>query len=331
MKPGTPFALSCLFLTLSLLTGHFAVAQSMRAAVVVDGVPKIETVPRPEPGEGQVRIKVHAASVNPVDWKVAAGASNASRMIPGRDLSGVIDAVGPSVERWKVGDPVVAVSVSGSYAEYAIASVNAIAAKPARMSFEEAAGIPVVGETAWRAVVTVADVQKGQRVLIHGGAGGVGSAAVQIAKARGAYVIATASPRNHEFLRSIGADEVIDYNTVRFEQQVKDLDMVLNTVDEDTGLRSIGVIRPGGILVSVVGAAPADRCEAARIRCAITGRVNGEMLPHVVTLADEGKLRISIQEQFPLEEAAKGWELNRKGHTRGKLILTVSGGTGATH
>jgi NADPH:quinone reductase-like Zn-dependent oxidoreductase len=219
---------------------------------------------------------------------------------------------------------VIAITTGGSYAEYAIASVNAVAAKPQRLSFEEAAGIPVVGETAWRALVTIANVQPGQRVLIHGGAGGVGSSAVQIAKARGAYVIATASPGHNDFLRSLGADQCVDYHTVRFEEVLKDIDVVLNTVDAETGARSIGIVKPGGILVSVAGAAPAAQCEAAKIRCAVTGHATGEMLGSLSELADQGKFRIHIDRQFPLAEAAKALELSRQGHTGGKIILEVS-------
>jgi NADPH:quinone reductase-like Zn-dependent oxidoreductase len=259
-----------------------------------------------------------------VDWKQAARAAPETRLIPGRDLSGVIDAVGDAGGPWKVGQAVIAIATGGSYAEYAIASVNAIAAKPQRLSFEEAAGIPVVGETAWRAIVTIANVQPGQRVLIQGGAGGVGSSAVQIAKARGAYVIATASPTHNELLRSLGADEVLDYHSVRFEDKLKDIDVALNTVDADTGSRSIAVIRPGGILVSVAGAAPAAQCDAARIRCAVTGHATGEMLPKLSELADEGKFRIHIDRQFPLDQAAQALALNREGHTGGKIILQVS-------
>jgi NADPH:quinone reductase-like Zn-dependent oxidoreductase len=313
---------------LALLLPSFALAASasadkMRAAVAVDGAVRVDFVPIPQPQAGQVRIKVRAASVNPVDWKLASR-SGASPQVPGRDLSGVIDAVGPSAERWKAGDEVIAIAVGGSYAQYALASVNAIASKPTTMSFEEAAGVPVVGETAWRAIVTVGDVQKGQRVLIHGGAGGVGSSAVQVAKARGAHVIATASPRNHDYLRSVGADEVIDYNTIRFEDRVKALDLVLNTVDADTGARSVSVVKPGGILVSVVGAAPEDKCAAARIRCAQTGRVTGELLPKVVELANAGQFRISIDQRLGLEDVTKAWESSRQGHTRGKIVLDLS-------
>ena len=299
-------------------------ADDMRAVVVSDGNIQVQSIPKPEPQAGQVRIKVRAASVNPVDWKLVARQSPGSRLIPGRDLSGIIDAVGEGAGRWKVGDPVIAIAPGGSYVQYAISPISAVAAKPPRMSFEEAAGIPVVGETAWRAIVTVANVQAGQRVLIHGGAGGVGSAAVQIAKARGAHVIATASPSHNELLRSIGADEILDYNSVRFEDQLENLDAVLNTVDADTGVRSVSVLKPGGILVSVVGPPPAAQCEAARIRCAVTGSATGEMLNSVSELAAQGKLHIHIDRKLPLEDAAKAMDLNRRGHTGGKIILEVS-------
>ena len=296
----------------------------MRAVVFSDGNFQLQTLPKPEPQAGQVRIKVRAASVNPVDWKQAARAAPGTRLIPGRDLSGVIDAVGDAAGPWKVGQGVIAIATGGSYAEYAIASVKAMAAKPRRLSFAEAAGMPVVGETAWRALVTIANVEPGQRVLIHGGAGGVGSSAVQVAKARGAYVIATASPSHDGLLRSLGVDEVIDYHNVRFEEKLKDIDVVLNTVDADTSARSIAVVRPGGILVSVAGAAPATQCEAAKIRCAVTGPATGEMLGSLSELADQGKFRIHIDRQFPLADAAEALELNRQGHTGGKIILEVS-------
>ncbi len=256
--------------------------------------------------------------------KLAARAAPGSRAIAGRDLAGVIDAVGDANGPWKKGDAVIALAQSGSYAEYALASTNAIARKPTKMSFDEAAGMPVVAETGWRAVVTVGEVKKGQRVLIHGAAGGVGSSAVQIAKARGAYVIGTASARNHAFLKSLGVDETIDYTTARFEDKVKDVDVVVNTADADTNARSIGVVKKGGILVSVVGAPDAAACSKAGIRCAITGSVNGQMLPNVVELANAGQFKVSIERRLPLAEANKAWEENRTGHTRGKIVLEVA-------
>ena len=312
-------------LLLGLLAASVASAtDSMRAVVFIDGGFQIQSIPKPEPRGGEVRIKVRAASVNPVDWKQTAGAAPGTRLVPGRDLSGVIDAVGDAAGPWKVGQAVIAITTRGSYAEYALAAANAVAAKPRRLSFEEAAGMPITAETAWRALVSMANVQPGQRVLIHGGAGGVGSAAVQIAKARGAYVIATASPSHDELLRSLGADELVDYHSVRFEEKLKNVDVVLNTVDADTAARSIGVVRPGGILVSTAGAAPAAQCEAAKIRCAVTPHATGEMLGYVSRLADEGKLRVHIDRTFPLAEAAQALELNHQGHTGGKIILEVS-------
>jgi NADPH:quinone reductase-like Zn-dependent oxidoreductase len=313
--------LACLLC--QLVTPLAAGADMMRAVVIVDGKPQIQSVPKPEPQAGQVRIRVRAVSVNPVDWKIAAHAPAGSHLIAGKDLSGVIDAVGPSAGSWKRGEAVIALATGGAYAEYALAAATAVGAKPQRMSFEEAAGIPVVGETAWRSLVLVANLQPGQRVLIHGGAGGVGSAAVQIAKARGAYVITTASPSHTALVRSLGADEVIDYHSVRFEDQVRNLDVVLNTVDAETNTRSIGVIKPGGILVSVVGPPPAEACAAAQIRCAIPGPVNGEVLGALSDLANGGKLRINVERRLPLAEAAQAWDLNQQGHTGGKIILEV--------
>ncbi|HYL00708.1 MAG TPA: NADP-dependent oxidoreductase [Steroidobacteraceae bacterium] len=318
--------LQCIVLGLLPVSGASAAdsVRSMRAVVYLDGKFRIQPVPIPEPQSGQVRIRVRAASVNPADWKQAAGVAPGTRLIPGRDLSGVIDAAGDAAGPWKIGQAVIAIATGGSYADYALAAVNAVAAKPRRLSFGEAAGIPVAGETAWRALVTIAAVQPRERVLIHGGAGGVGSFAVQIARARDAHVIATASPNHDELLRSLGADEIIDYHRVRFEETLKDIDIVLNTVDAETGARSLGVLRPGGILVSVAGAAPAAQCAAAKVRCAVTGRATGEMLAPLSELADQGKLRVHIDREFPLSEAAEALELSRQGHTGGKLVLEVS-------
>jgi len=299
-------------------------ADTMKAIVIVNGKPQMETVAKPEPQSGQVRIKVRAVSVNPVDWKIAAHAPAEGHVIAGRDLAGVIDAVGPSAGQWQPGEKVIAVASGGSYAEYVLAAATAVAVKPMHMSFDEAAGIPIVGETAWRSLVVVANLQRGQRILVHGGAGGVGSSAVQVAKAKGAYVVATASPSHTAFLHFLGADAVIDYHTVRFEDKVSNMDVVLNTVDADTNSRSLAVIRPGGILVSVVGPPPADACKAAAIRCAIPGPVNGAMLGFLSDLANRGRFHIKIERRLQLADAAEAWEMSRAGHTAGKIILEVS-------
>lgn len=301
-----------------------AYAASMRAVVITEGGGlAVESVPEPEPQAGQVRIRVRAASVNPVDWKLAPHSRPGS--IPGKDLAGVIDAVGPQAGPWKKGQAVIAVAPTGSYAQYAIAQASAVALKPRHLSFEEAAGIPIVGETAWRALVTVGDVKPGQKVLIQGGAGGVGSLAVEFAKARGAYVITTASPDHAALERSLGAQEVIDYHKVRFEDQVHDVDLVLNTVSHDIAVRSLKVVKPGGILVSIAGGLPpADACAAAHVRCAVTGRVTGELLGQVSALFEKDHLHVHIDKQLPLDQAAQAWALNKAGHTGGKIILVVA-------
>lgn len=314
---------------LALLLGQLVsaagwTADAMRAMVLTDGRLQEQTVPIPEPQAGQIRVHVRAASVNPVDWKLAARATAGSSSIPGRDVAGVVDAVGPNAGGWRPGQSVIAIAPGGAYAEYVIAPIRAVALKPVHMSFDEAAGIAVVGETAWRAMVVVGNVQAGQRVLIEGGAGGVGSSAVQIARSRGAHVVATASPSHDALLHALGADEVVDYHRPQFADALKNFDVVLNTVDTDTNLRSIGMVRPGGVLVSVVGAAPAEACAAAQIRCAITGPVSGEFLGALTELADHQQFHMNVEQRLPLSDAAQAWELNRSGHTGGKIILDVS-------
>jgi NADPH:quinone reductase-like Zn-dependent oxidoreductase len=314
-------------LSLALIaTAAFASAQAadMQAAVVRGGKLVVETKPIPEPIANSVRIKVRAAAVNPADY---GRFGNAEGAMPGFDTSGVVDAAGPGVTAWKKGDEVIAMASNGSYAQYVVVPLERVAKKPAKISFDEAAGLPVVAETAYRSLHEVAKLQPKQRILIHGGAGGVGSAAVQIAKAQGAYVIATASPRNHEFLRSIGADEVIDYNAVKFEDKVKDLDVVLNTVDVDTGVRSLRVLKPNGVLVTVVQPTPPEECTAAKVRCARPDRATGpsvaELLTKVGALIDAGKFKLNVDQKFALANAQQAWDLGRQKHTRGKLVIEI--------
>lgn len=307
---------------LALTLSTQAAPEMMRAAVMVGGGVEIRQVPVPEPSPGQVRVKIHAASVNPADWKYASATDDGSQ-IAGRDFSGVIDAIAKDVTDWQVGDAVTGITRSGSYADYTLASVNAIAKKPDNISFEEAAGLGVAAETAWRAIVTVGGITSGQKTLIHGGAGGVGSSAVQIAVAQGAHVIATASPRNHDYLKDLGAVEVIDYNSARFEDVVSDLDHVLNTANPETTDRSMGIVKKGGILISIVGAAPQEACNKASIRCAETGRASGENLKHIVDLIEAGKYEVSIEAVLPLDEANQAWDMNKTRHTRGKIILKI--------
>ena len=304
-----------------------AAPEKMQAVEVrVSGALTVETRPVPRPGPGEVLIKVRAAGVIPVDWKAA---GRRLGMVPGIDVSGTIDTLGEGVTTWKVGDAVLGFArQSGSYAEYAVIPIDSLARKPKSLTFEQAAGVPIAGETAYRSLHETANLRKGQTVLIHGAAGGVGSAAVQIAKAAGARVIGTASANNQDFLRSLGVDQAIDYRRQKFEDVVKDVDLVLNTANAETGVRSLGVLRAGGALVSVVAAPSAAACAAAKIRCVRPdrdkGTSNAEQLEHIVELANAGKFKVFVEETYSLADAGLAWEKSRTGHTRGKLIIRVS-------
>jgi NADPH:quinone reductase-like Zn-dependent oxidoreductase len=321
-------------IALAMCVAAQAAPEMMRGVQVGgDATLSVQEMAVPKPGAGEVLIKVRAAGVNPVDWKVA---SRRVGQVPGTDVAGVIDTLGDGVTGWKVGEQVLGFArQSGSYAEYAVIPVTSLARKPKSLTFEQAAGVPIAAETAYRALHEAGKLQKGQTVLIHGAAGGVGSAAVQIAKAAGARVIGTASSGNHEFLKSIGADEVIDYNAQKFEDVVKNVDLVLNTANTETNARSIGIVRAGGTLVSIVGPPDAAACAAAKIRCARpdreTGASNAEMLARVGELADAGKFKVFVDGVFTMEDAAKAWEKSREGHTRGKLIIQVSEGPTMKH
>lgn len=318
-----------LILGFSAMNTASAAPEKMRAVEIrQSGALTVETRPVPRPGAGEVLIKVRAAGVNPVDWK---SARRRVGLVAGTDVSGTIDTLGEGVTGWKVGDPVLGFArQSGSYAEYAVVPVSALGRKPKSLTFEEAAGIPIAAETAYRSLHEAAKIARGQTVLIHGAAGGVGTAAVQIAKAAGARVIGTALPDNHDFLRSLGADQVIDYRGQRFEDVVRNVDIVLNTVNPEANARSIAMVRPGGVLVSIIGPPDAVACEAAKIRCARPDRETGasiaELLARVAELADAGKLKVPVQKTFAMADAGKAWEISRTGHARGKLIIKISDG-----
>jgi NADPH:quinone reductase-like Zn-dependent oxidoreductase len=332
MHVAPRFATGLATIALSLVV-HAAPDKMQAVEVGEGGRLSVQTRPVPRPGAGEVLVKVRAAGVNPVDWK---SAPRRRGMVPGTDVSGTIDSLGEGVTGWKAGDQVLGFArQSGSYAEYAVIPVGGLAKKPRSMTFEQAAGVPIAAETAYRALHEVGKIAPGQTVLIHGAAGGVGSVAVQIARAAGARVIGTASPNNHEFLRSLGADQVIDYRSQKFEDVVKNVDLVLNTANADTNTRSIRVVREGGVLVSIVGPPNAEACAAAKIRCAMPDRATGpssaELLARVGELADAGKLKIFVEESFSLADASKAWEKSRAGHTRGKLIIMVSEGPTMKH
>jgi len=292
-------------------------------------VMQLARVPRPAPGPGELLVRVHAASVNPVDTQIRAEPSSFARLpyIPGFDVSGVVAEVGDDVTGTAIGDAVFAMldlRRGGGYAEYVIVKESELAAKPATVSHAEAASLPLVALTAWQALFETADLQPGQTVLIHAGAGGVGTSAVQLAKWRGARVIATASERNHEFLRSLGADVVIDYRTQRFEDIARDVDVVLDPIGGETQLRSLGTLRDGGILVSIVGLIAEARTPARNVRAtAILVSPDAAQLARIAELVDTGELRPIVSHRFGLDEVAAAHRQSESASTRGKIILEV--------
>lgn len=308
-----------------------AVPATMRAVRLVGhGGPeqlRLETIPVPRPAAGQVLVRVSAASVNPVDWKIRESAASTQPLpwTPGGDAAGIVVAVGSGVRDRHCGDAVVAYLDNvpqGSYAEYVVAPAADVAPKPPAMTFREAAAYPLVAVTAWQAVAT-ANVADGERVLVQGGAGGVGSMAVQLAKVRGAHVIATASTANLDYVRAVGADEAIDY-TKDDLARVRDADVLVDTVGGETFVKSLPAIRRGGRAVTVTGRLPRAACEEAGIACAGAGSSNeGNVLGRITELFAQGKLQLAIDSSFPLEQAGAAQERSRTGHPRGKVMLDV--------
>jgi NADPH:quinone reductase-like Zn-dependent oxidoreductase len=288
---------------------------------------KLEQAPVPEPGANQVLIRLRAAGVNPVDWKTRSGMYKQFWPLqfpwtPGIDGAGTIEAVGANVDQFEKGQAVFGI-VTGAYAEYALAQAGDLQPKLENISFEEAASIPVGALTAWAAVIETASVQPGQRVLVHGGAGGVGLYAVQLARWKGAHVTATASARNLDFVRSLGAENVIDYSAARFEDVVKDLDAVIDTVGGDLPERSLKVIRPGGVFVTVAARLAEDAGKAQNIRAVSSGRASSDHLKEISDLIKSGQLKPVVGTLFPLGEARKAQDLSQAGHGRGRIILEI--------
>ncbi|NUT91601.1 MAG: NADP-dependent oxidoreductase, partial [Saccharothrix sp.] len=247
------------------------------------------------------------------------------------DVSGVVEQVGFGVTLFAPGDEVVGMPVfprqAGAYAEYVVAPSRHFAHKPAALDHPHGAALPLVGLTAWQSLVETADVQPGQRVLVHAGAGGVGHVAIQIAKARGAHVITTASAAKHDFVRSLGADEVVDYTAVDFAQAVRDVDVAFDTVGGDIGARSVPTVKPGGLVVTILGSSLETLEAAAEGRdvriAAVLCEPDRHGLLALTDLVDRGALRTELDTVLPLEQAAKAHELLETGRTRGKIVLTV--------
>ncbi|WP_223837846.1 NADP-dependent oxidoreductase [Streptomyces venezuelae] len=290
---------------------------------------------RPEPGPAEVLVRIHAAALNPTDvWHRATGglAGAGAPPVPlGWDLSGTVEAVGIGVTLFAPGDEVFGMprhpAPAGTHAEYATSPARHLVHKPAALDHVQAAALPLAALTAWQALVDTAGVRPGQRVLVHAAAGGVGHLAVQIAKAKGAYVIGTASAAKHELVRSFGADEVIDYRTTAFEEAVTDIDIVIDTIGGAYGPRSLRTLRPGGIVVSLASpaeAALAAQAEPLGLRAVFMAvEADHAGMREIAALAESGRLRPHIAETFPLAEAAKAHELSASGRTTGKIVLTT--------
>lgn len=316
----------------------------------------LRDLPKPEPREGEVLVEIYAASLNPVDIKIKNGEFKAFQRHPmplilGCDMAGVVVGVGTNVRQIKVGDEVYAspdMSHIGTLAEYIVLNESDVAVKPANLSMEEAASIPLVGLTAWQVLVERAGLKQGQKVLIHAGAGGVGTFAIQLAKHLGATVAATTSTANVALVKSLGADIIIDYKKQAFEQVLNDYDVVLNSLDKGTLEKSVAVLKPGGQLISISG--PPDtqfareqgmnwllqkimgllsfsiRRKAKRQRINysfLLMRANGAQLSKITSLIEAGHIRPVIDQVFPFEQIPEALAHLQMGHAKGKLVVKM--------
>jgi NADPH:quinone reductase-like Zn-dependent oxidoreductase len=290
---------------------------------------KIEETSRPEPKSGEVLIRVHGAGVNPVDWKIREGYTNHKLpLVPGWDVAGVIEKVGPGVTSLKPKDEVYGyfdLSRNGAYADYVAVPAEEVALKPKSLDLTKAAAVPLAALTAWQGLFDVGGLKPGQKVLIHAAAGGVGSFAVQFAKWKGAHVIGTASGRNVQFVRELGADEVIDYTKTAFEEAVDNVDLVFDTMGGETQKRSWQVLKKGGILVSILGQPPQKDADAWGVRQAsFVVKPDAAELDQIADLIDLGDVKPVVETVLPLSDARKAQELSQTGHTRGKIVLEVA-------
>lgn len=292
---------------------------------------KYEETADPVVKADDVLIKVYAASINPVDWKIRQGQRKGAQavfpMILGRDVSGVIEQVGAQVTAFRPGDEVYScpdVSRDGTYAELVAIRGDEVALKPRSIGHELAAAIPLGGQTAWQGIFDHGELKAGQKILIHGAAGGVGTMAVQLAKWKGAYVIGTASGKNIPFLKELGADEVIDYKTEDFSEMCKNLDLVFDTIGGDTQTKSLHVLKPGGILVSTVGIKDPGSITAKGLKGVhYFAHPSAGQLQELADLIDEGIIRPVVSKILPLKHAAEAHRISEEGHTRGKIVLQV--------
>ncbi|XZG71370.1 NADP-dependent oxidoreductase [Chitinibacteraceae bacterium HSL-7] len=293
---------------------------------------QLDHIPVPAAGPDELLVRVHAAGVNPVDWKIREGylAGFLTHELPltlGWDVAGEVAAVGAEVSGWQIGDAVYSrpdIARNGSYAQYMVLRAAEAARKPLSLNWVQAAAVPLAALTAWQALYEMAAVEEGERVLIHAGAGGVGSFAIQLAKLAGAHVISTASARNLDYVRSLGADDVIDYTRDDFGERLSGLDLVFDTMGGEVAKRSFAVLREGGRMVSICE--PPNEALAAEhgikpLFCFV--QPNAEQLGRLGELVDAGKLHVEVEAVLPLSEVAQAHARSQSGRTRGKIVLSV--------
>lgn len=298
----------------------------------------MEEIPEPQVGKGEVLIQVKAIGINPVDVKTRAGGGQASQykdnqpIILGWDVAGIVTRVADDVTDFAVGDEVFGTinfpGKGGAYAQYALSPAGQIARKPANISFEEAAASTLSALTAWQALVDTGHIKKGDRVLIHGGAGGVGNYAVQIAKHMGCHVITTAGAGDTDFVKSLGADEVIDYKNQKFEELVKDIDFILDTVGGENFVRSLQVLKPDGMIVLLPSNKKEEADKAAqehhiRNYRHILMHSDGEDMQHIASMLSDGSLKVHIDKTFPFAQIPQAHQEMETGKVKGKIVITV--------
>lgn len=291
-----------------------------------------EDAPKPVINEQQVLVKIYASGVNPVDWKTREGRRPDAKersfpIILGWDMSGVIEEIGDNVRGFNLGDEVYGLpdsSKNGTYAEYIAVDANQIALKPLSIDHVAAASLPMAGLTAWQGLFDHGNLQSGERILINGAAGGVGTMAVQLAKWKGAHVVGTASENNKAFLNDLGADEVIDYHREDFLNALKNFDLVFDLIGGDIQNKLLEILKPGGTLVSTVGIVNKELIDNKGLKgIQYMARGNRDQLTQISKLVDEEKIKPVVEEVLPLKDAKKAQEISEQRHTRGKIVLQI--------
>ncbi|CAG0991039.1 MAG: NADPH:quinone reductase [Candidatus Methanoperedens nitroreducens] len=297
-------------------------------------VVKINNAPKPSVSRGRLLIEVHASGVNPVDWKIREGYMK--QMAPlqfpatlGGDFSGIVAELGEDVSGFEKGDEIygqasITRGGSGSFAEFATADVNTAAHKPKNLSHVEAAALPLTGVSAWQALVDHIGLSRGKKILIHGGAGGIGTIAIQLARHLGAYVAATAGAKDLQYVKELGADEAIDYKNQSFENMLHNYDAVYDTVGGETYVKSFRVLKKGGIIVSMLEQPRSELMEQYGVNAiGQFTQINSERLSKVAELADKRVIKVHVDKTFPLEQAGEALEYLQSGHPRGKVVLKM--------